>query len=391
MKLPSFLGLTILIALTTLAIAQQQSARRPMRTFDTPYYTLSTNIDDSLAREADLRMTRIFEEYRRRTAAFSVPPKGKLPFYLYATSADYYAAGGMKDSAGCFVRSSSGSKLLACAEHGDNPMTWHIIQHEAFHQFAAATIRAELPTWLNEGLAEYFGESLFTGDCFIVGIIPPYRLERVKEELTGKKWKSFANITTIAPEVWAKQMDITNYDQVWAMVHFLVHGEDGKYVKAFDEYLRRMNNGTPPADAWAGVFGKDVVSFQQKCEKWWSELPENPTREAYVRAIVATMTSLLAREELQKRKIDDFAGLLAAPKPTDVKLSRDMWLPATLVDGVSKVAKGGDWQLERPKGGGLPRLSCVVPQIGTVTGTFTLSGNRVSSVTVTVTKEKEGG
>ena len=41
--------------------------------------------------------------------------------------------------------------------------TWHTVQHEGFHQFAHAVIGGDIPTWLNEGLAEYFGEALFTG------------------------------------------------------------------------------------------------------------------------------------------------------------------------------------------------------------------------------------
>ena len=33
-----------------------------------------------------------------------------------------------------------------------------------------------MPTWLNEGLAEYFGEGIFTGDGFVTGVISPERL-----------------------------------------------------------------------------------------------------------------------------------------------------------------------------------------------------------------------
>ena len=31
--------------------------------------------------------------------------------------------------------------------------TWHVVQHEGFHQFVFAVIRGEIPTWVNEGLA----------------------------------------------------------------------------------------------------------------------------------------------------------------------------------------------------------------------------------------------
>ena len=50
-----------------------------LRTFDTPYYTLHTDVTDQEARETDLRLTRIFEEYQRRTAGFAGAVKGQAP------------------------------------------------------------------------------------------------------------------------------------------------------------------------------------------------------------------------------------------------------------------------------------------------------------------------
>jgi len=389
MKILSFLGVAALLALTAVAIAQNQPAKR-MRDFDTPYYKLSTNVDDATAREADLRMTRMFEEYRRRLSDFSVAPRLKLPFYLFEDEPEYYAAGGMPGTAGVFIRRGSNAMLMALARPGREASTWHTVQHEGFHQFAAMTINMRLPVWLNEGLAEYFGSGIFTGDNFIVGVIPPRRLEEVQEQIKKRQWKNFTAMTSMSHEVWNNQMGASNYDQAWAMVHFLIHGEDGKYGPALAKYMMAMHKGASPENAWSSVFGnpKDIALFQEKCQKWWADLPENPTRETYFKALVATMTSMLARHELQRRKIENIDELLAAPTLTDVKLSRDLWLPMKLVEGIERPAKRLEWKLERPRGKN-PQLTCVVPQIGTLTGTFMLAGNRVGSVSVTVTKESE--
>ncbi|MCL2640369.1 MAG: DUF1570 domain-containing protein [Phycisphaerales bacterium] len=392
MKLLLSLGTTLLLVLATFAIAQNPSARSPMRDFDTPYYKLSTNVDVATAREADLRMTRMFEEYRRRLSDFSVAPRLKLPFYLFADEPEYYAAGGMPGSAGVFIRSSRGAMLMALARPGREASTWHTVQHEGFHQFAAMTINMRLPVWLNEGLAEYFGSGIFTGDNFIVGVIPPRRLEEVQEQIKKRKWKNFTAMTNMSHEAWNNQMDMdnSNYDQAWAMVHFLIHGEDGKYSPALVKYMMAMHKGATPQNAWTSTFGNpnDIALFQEKCQKWWADLPENPTRETYFKALVSTTTSMLARHELQRRKIETIEELFAAPALTDVKLSRDLWLPAKLIDDIERPAKRFEWKLERPRGKN-PQLTCTVPQIGTITGTFTLAGNRVGSVSVTVTKESE--
>ena len=65
-----------------------------LRTFDTPHYIMHTDISDADAREADLRMTRMFEEYQRRTAGFSGQVNGKFPFFLFKNREDYDASRG---------------------------------------------------------------------------------------------------------------------------------------------------------------------------------------------------------------------------------------------------------------------------------------------------------
>ena len=391
MKRCRLLGMAGVVAFVGMAMGDGggTTTKSAMVTYNTPYYTLSTDVDVATAREADLRMTRMYEEYKRRTASFSGEPKGKFPFFMFTKRGDYNAAGGPVASDGVFDPNTG--KLMAWAQEGRIAQTWETIQHEGFHQFAAMTIQLGMPAWMNEGLAEYFGGSLFTGDCFVTGAIPSWRLKLVKKEIEEKKWKSFSVMTTMSQKEWNAKMSFTNYTQAWAMVHFLVNGEDGKYQKAFDQYILLMSRGKGPEEAWVSVFGKDVSSFQAKCEKWWTEMPENPTKDVYAKAVVAAMTSLLARQELQKKKVEDFEGLMAAPLPTDTKLSRELWLPPSLVEGIEKVApRVGTWKLERAKGQ-LPKLTCVVEGVGTVTGTFVLNGNRVEKVGVSVVKDAEKG
>ena len=43
-----------------------------------------------------------------------------------------------------------------------------------------AFIGGDIPIWVNEGLAEFFAQGLYTGDGFVTGVIPPSRLDRLK-------------------------------------------------------------------------------------------------------------------------------------------------------------------------------------------------------------------
>src|SRR4051794_1607855 len=65
-----------------------------MPEYKTQYYLIRTDVDADALREAELRMTKMSEEYTNRTRDFSVAVPGQFPFYLFKHEDDYYAAGG---------------------------------------------------------------------------------------------------------------------------------------------------------------------------------------------------------------------------------------------------------------------------------------------------------
>jgi hypothetical protein len=375
--------LAFLLSLPLLAATKPAAPVFPatLKTYDSPYYTIHTDLDADATREAYIRMTRMFEEYKRRTAGFSGDSRGKLPFYLFKQESDYFAAGGPEDSAGVFIVDERGPRLMAVAGEKTTRMTWHIVQHEGFHQFAAAVIRGDLPPWVNEGLAEYFGEAVFTGDGFVTAVIPPGRLERVQTEIAEKKLKSFREMFLLSQKDWNDKMAMTNYDQAWAMVHFLAHAEDGKYQKPFVRFMNLLGNGKPYLEAWFEVFGRDVDAFQKRFEKWWTDLPENPTQVLYQRAALLQLTAILARAHAQGQDFETLKDFLTAIEDGTIKITKDDYLPPALITAAGKQAKYLEELALTSEKGQLPHLSCLAADGAQLITTFTLANGRVHSVT----------
>src|SRR5690242_10590675 len=92
-----------------------KSAPVELKTYETRYYVIRTDLNEEQAKEAAVRMTRMAEEYVRRTQGFSGKITQRLPFYLFRHEEDYEAAGGPAGTAGVFT----GEKLMAWA--GDRP------------------------------------------------------------------------------------------------------------------------------------------------------------------------------------------------------------------------------------------------------------------------------
>ena len=302
-----------------------------MKRYETRYYVVYSDLDPEDVKDVALRMTRMAEEYYERTKTFSGKIRQKFPFYLFKDAEDYYAAGAPVGSAGVFMVRGHEARLMAIAGERGGGSSAHVVQHEGFHQFAHAVIGGDIPMWVNEGLAEYFGESVFTGDGFVTGVVPPGRMKRVQEKIKGKQFKSVKNMMLLTNRDWNAGLSINNYDQAWSMVHFLAHGDNGAYQKPFTQFMNDIGRRKPWQDAWQANFGS-ADGFEKKWADWWLSRPPNPTADLYARATVATLTSYLGRLAAQKQTFGDLAAFVRAAEAGEVKLPlNDDWLPPGLL------------------------------------------------------------
>lgn len=389
-------GLVVLAVLAALTLSLKAPAADPagattigMKKYESRYYIIHTDLEPDAAREAYVRMDAMAEEYHRRTKGFGRTIRRKLPFYLFRSREDYYLAGGKIGSAGMFVVRARESKLMAFAGKKLSPYTWHVIQHEAFHQFAFAAISHRLPVWVNEGLAEYFGHGIFTGDDFVTGIVPPGRLERLKGAIKAEKLKPFRNIMSLSHSAWSASISMYNYDQAWSMIHFLVHGEEGKYVKPLSTFISNISRGSAYETAWVRSFGRDIDGFEKKCRQWWLAQGKNPSADIYARAAASTMNSFFARSVSQQQRFESADAFFKSARAGKLKCHKLDWLPPGLLAlHLPQAARLGKWVIEKPPRK-LPQLVCQLEDGRKLVGTFAVRGGRVRRVSVKLVPKEE--
>lgn len=371
-------------ALAGAAVMLPVVAAAPLRDFTTDHYQMHTDVSPDLAKEARIRLDRMFDEYAFRTSAFSKPPTGKFPFYLFTKSEDYQAAGGLKGSAGVFIVRGDDARLMGTVI--PNGGTWHVIQHEGFHQFAYFAIAKNLPLWVNEGLAEYFGEARFTGDGMVSGLVPEGRRRRVVEMIKKGTHHSFGEILTISNQQWAKEMAIANYDQAWSMVHFMAEGEGGKYQKALLNYMTALGKGIPEEKAWTAAVGQNATKdFEAAWKRYWLAMPVNPTEQLYAQARMMTLASFLARSRAAGQNWATARDFVAAAKAGKIRIDGDpaIWLPDSLLEeAVEEAGDDASMKLDWLPGG-FPRLARQYPDGTTVVVTYSMQGKRPRTVAET--------
>lgn len=394
-------------------------ASKRLKPYPGRYYVIYTDLDANAVREASARMSAMAEEYHRRTKDFAGAIHTRLAFYLFSRSEDYLDAGALRGSAGMYH---PGRKaLMALAEHGTNDELWHVVQHEGFHQFVHMVIRGEIPVWINEGMAEYFGHGVWTGDGFVTGVVPPYRLKRVQAHIRDEKLLPFLSMLLMSHQEWSDAVEDSdssdvddpnssrgpdstgkgkpkddkidrgriNYDQAWSMVHFLVHGHDGKYRGAFSAMIRDISRGRDWKASFQVRFGRNVRTFERSYKDWWLAQPKEPTSDLYIKAVVQTLTSFLARAVSQGQKFQTPEEFFREARSGGLKSHPTQWLPPSLLNRTLLYARAWrqGWSLEGPPGA-CPKLVLTWSDGKTYTGTFTHSRGMAYQVKVTVAEKK---
>ncbi len=368
------------LAATLLLLAGSALAQPRLRQYDSKYYVIYTDLGEDAVREASVRMTAMAELYYQRTRGFAGKITKRFPFYLFKDRADYLAAGGMEGSAGMYDPNQR--RLLAFAGSEVSETTWYVVRHEGFHQFAHNVIGGELPVWVNEGLAEYFAEAIFTGDGYVTGAVPPERLNRIQFWIRQGNTISVENMMSMPHALWNAQMSLINYDQAWSMVYFLAHARGGRYQDAFNSFLRDLGRGDRWQAAWQRSFGAGTREFEKQYRDYWQEMSQDISSGRYAQATAETLTSFLARAVSQKQAFASAEEFFNAARAGKLQSASADWLPPSLLESALKrVDEAGSWELRKSRG---VQLVCTRADGTTLTGSFQTQNGRVKPGSVKV-------
>lgn len=147
----------------------------------------------------------------------------------------------------------------------ENGETLDTLYHEGFHQYISRIVK-DLPIWLNEGLAEYFGPTQFdrSGQVIKAGAINTFRLEPLQQHLKrGGKFYPFADIMNQSPRQFMGENASFKYSQVWSMIHFFSHARGGQ-PKLLRQYFDLVRDGKSAEHAFASTYGQLQLSSYEK-------------------------------------------------------------------------------------------------------------------------------
>jgi hypothetical protein len=164
--------------------------------------------------------------------------------------------------------------------------TSHLFQrltHEAFHAYLASFVYspsdAEVPRWLNEGLAQIFETAIIEAGELRAGHPDRTRLRRVQTMLNKGDFLAVADLLKSGPKQFLvqhatdQQASDRHYLASWALAYYLTFERRLLAGKAMDEYVRALHRGGDPLVAFREFVGQPLPEFEKEYRRFMERLP----------------------------------------------------------------------------------------------------------------------
>ncbi len=138
-----------------------------------------------------------------------------------------------------------------------------IILHEYTHLLVRNTT-GSVPTWFNEGLAEYYSTFSITSDQKVVVGRPIASHVYLLRENKMLPLRTLFQVDQKSPYYNERDKQGIFYAESWALVHYLILGKGGQRMPQLTRFVDLISAGTPMAKAFPEAFAMTFESMEKE-------------------------------------------------------------------------------------------------------------------------------
>jgi hypothetical protein len=152
------------------------------------------------------------------------------------------------------------------------PGIWRTLAHEGFHQFLGYELGLQVPTWLNEGMAQYFETSEVVHGRLRPGLISKAKLRAAQYLISTGQAPSLVELIQANRGTFYANARVT-YPISWALVYYLVNRDGTAYRNStFRRYLQDLKMQRDDIASFQRRFGRDIGQWQRDFERYILQL-----------------------------------------------------------------------------------------------------------------------
>jgi hypothetical protein len=267
---------------------------------ETPHYRVRTDLGADVGQTVASQQEALYAELFRRMGSINKPKTIQRFEVLVFSSQERYLqemGDAAKGSRGIFM---SARDVLACWGSANQlDFILSTLRHEGTHQFVAYFIGDKCPIWLNEGLAAFYEQGEFNEGGLQVGQVVPGRLSAIRRAMETGQFVPVGRMLKLTNQEWLGVVHAGSataslqYDEAWAMVHFLAFGGNQKYRAAFLQFIYYIARGEDETRAWERTFGANYQAFEDRWREYVQGL--QPDAELDCRMQLRILGTLLYR------------------------------------------------------------------------------------------------
>ena len=245
----------------------------PAARVETSHYLILSTASKEQTREIGAVVEALYGAYQRAfPELFSAPAAHpRLQLKLYADRDEFRRSTRTTGWAEAFYRAPYCHAYYSSREA--NPYHW--MAHEAVHQLNNEVAHLDLQQWVDEGLADYFGCTVYADGEYRLGEVdkhtyPIWWLDSLKlsgdmvQDLEAGRIISLRSIVTGRGGPDIDEVFNLYYIHWWSLTHFLVHFQDGRYRDAYMKVI--LEGGSLES------FEQHIGPVEQVQEEWYAYL-----------------------------------------------------------------------------------------------------------------------
>ena len=230
----------------------------------TQNFLLVSNAGEKDVRQVATKLEQFREVFTKlfSGAKFNNPVPTTVVLFKSASSYKPFA---LPNASGYFQKGEDVNYITLSTDPTQDPFS--TIYHEYVHLLVDNT-SGNVPAWFNEGLAEYYSAFVIEEDRKVhLGELIPYHLLALRE---GKLYplRTLFAVDHYSPEYNEGSKRGMFYAESWALVHYLILGNNGQRLPQLGTFLQLVTKGATIDDAFMQAFQTDIGTLEKELKKY---------------------------------------------------------------------------------------------------------------------------
>ena len=289
-RLTLILGL-ILSCLLIASTERSVSAKDTWTSLRSKNFLLVGNASEKEIRQVGIRLEQFREVFSRLFTKMNFHSPVPTTVVVFKSDSSYRPFKPNANVAGYFQSGPDVNYITLTAEASGEQDPFKVIFHEYTHLLVNNTM-GNVPTWFNEGLADYYSTFSITDDQKVMLGKPISNHVYLLRESKMLPLRTLFKVDQQSPYYNERDKQSIFYAESWALMHYLILGNNGQRLTQMSKFITLMDTDVTMEQAFQ-------QAFQMSFENMEKELREYIRRDRYPTMTGQFATKLAFDTEMQ--------------------------------------------------------------------------------------------